>query len=270
MNIRHYLVIGVFAVALVLFYLFANTRKPIDKSSKQVQPKSEVSTDFAQIVQQVNAQLNKDTLQRIESYLKQPDAPGAMDSVIRLYNLSGFSGVASYYSYNYAQKQNSTVWWQKAGEQNYNAAMLIGKENGGGDLFKNALECYKKLKEADPQNQEYAVKLAQCYMDGTDDVMTGVSLLREVIAKDSNHVEAQFTLGRFGIVSGQFDKAITRLEKVVYLQPSYEAAYFLLAEAYEKSGDKKSAIQSLQRSKKWIKNKELEKEIDEYIDFLKK
>jgi cytochrome c-type biogenesis protein CcmH/NrfG len=107
-------------------------------------------------------------------------------------------------------------------------------------------------------------------MDGTPDAMSGVTILRDIVSKDSNNIEAQFTLGRFGIVSQQYDKAIKRLEKVVSLQPSNADAYLLLGEAYEKSGDIKMAVGSLEKARKLIKDPSFNKEIANYIDQLKK
>jgi tetratricopeptide (TPR) repeat protein len=77
-------------------------------------------------------------------------------------------------------------------------------------------------------------------------------------------------LGRFGIVSGQFDKAIARLEKVLYLRPQNSEALLLLAEAYNSKGDKSKAIEFLERCKKTVSNPELKKEIENHIKNINK
>lgn len=271
MNYKHYLAIGLCVLALVVVYLFGNTKKPKDLSQKKG-PKQETTasnTDIEATLKTVNSQLSKDTLAIINALLKDPENVKNIDSVAHIYNVAGFSGVASYYLYDLAKKKNELALWVKAGDQNYQAAMILNSPENNGLLFQNALACFKKATELAPTNTSYQIKLAQCYMDGTQDVMSGVGILRDIVAKDSNNAEAQFTLGRFGIVSKQFDKAIKRLEKVVSLQPSNVDAYLLLAEAYENVGENKSAVSALEKAKKLIKDPDLTKEINDYIKHLK-
>jgi len=66
-----------------------------------------------------------------------------------------------------------------------------------------------------------AVELVQ----GTNP-MEGITLLRELIAKDSNNVDAHLYLGMFSVKSNQMDKAIKRFEKVVELRPN-DARYLV-------------------------------------------
>lgn len=272
MNYKHYLAIGLCLLALVMVYLFGNTRKPKDlsKNPEKKEQTSDSNFDIEATLKTVNAQIGKDTMAIITSLLQDPSNSANIDSVAQLYNLAGYSGIASYYLYEHAKKKNDLASWTKAGDQNYQAAMILNSPESSGLLFKNAVECFKKATELAPENTTLKVKLAQSYMDGTQDAMSGVVILRDIVAKDSNNIEAQFTLGRFGIVSQQYDKAIIRLEKVVSLQPSNVDAYLLLAEAYEKMGDKKSAISKLEKAKKMIKDPGFSKEIADYIEHLKK
>lgn len=62
--------------------------------------------------------------------------------------------------------------------------------------------------------------------------MEGIMMLREIIAKDENNVEAQYWLGVFSVRSGQYDKAIERFNKVIQIQPDYLAAYIDMGGLY--------------------------------------
>jgi tetratricopeptide (TPR) repeat protein len=77
-------------------------------------------------------------------------------------------------------------------------------------------------------------------------------------------------LGRFGIISGQYDKAIARLEKILYLRPQNSEALLLMAEAYNAQGNKTKAIELLERCKKTVTNPATKKEIEKYIEQIKK
>lgn len=62
--------------------------------------------------------------------------------------------------------------------------------------------------------------------------MQGITMLRELLAKDSTNVEAHYWLGVFSVKSGQTDKAFARFEKVLALDPLYMPAYIDLGGLY--------------------------------------
>jgi uncharacterized protein HemY len=99
--------------------------------------------------------------------------------------------------------------------------------------------------------------------------MQGITLLREVVQADPENVNANLNLGLFSMKSGQFDKAISRFETVVKKKPSAEN-YALLAEAFEQSGDKKSAISALTKAKEYVIDPQIVNGIDDYIKTLEK
>ena len=57
-------------------------------------------------------------------------------------------------------------------------------------------------------------------VEGNQDPMKGIIMLRELVTKDSNNVDAQFYLGVFSVRSGQLDKAIGRFERVLAIRPN--------------------------------------------------
>ena len=69
--------------------------------------------------------------------------------------------------------------------------------------------------------------------------MEGIMRIREVATRDTSNMYAQFMLGYGGMISGQLDKAAERFLKVVQNEPGNNEAVFLLAETYERLGDKK-------------------------------
>ncbi len=103
---------------------------------------------------------------------------------------------------------------------------------------------------------------------GSTSPMEGIMKIREVAQRDSNNMYAQFMLGYGGMMTGQFDKAVERLKKVVEKEPGNQEAIFLLGEAYERLGDKASAIKWYTEGKKRVSNPDLIKAIDEKITTL--
>ena len=137
-------------------------------------------------------------------------------------------------------------------------------------LADNAIECYSKAYNLDTTKTDNRIRLAGAYLQEGSQPMQGVSMLLDIVRKDSNNADAQLMLGRFGLISGQIDKAIARFEKVLYLQPQNSEALFLLAEAYNNQGNKQKAIELLDKCKKTVKEPAAKKEIEKYIEEIKK
>lgn len=98
--------------------------------------------------------------------------------------------------------------------------------------------------------------------------MEGIMKIREVVARDSSNMFAQFMLGYGGLISGQFDKAAERFEKVVSAEPWNKEAIFLLAESFERAGNKVKAAYWYGIAKTKVENPEAIKAIDEKIKSL--
>lgn len=135
-------------------------------------------------------------------------------------------------------------------------------------LFEKAIELY-------PDNDDLKVGLGSCYVfgkgrvGGPEETMKGIQQLLSVVKKDSNNMKAQMMLGVGGYVSGQYDKAIERLQKVVTAQPHNMEAIAFLADTYAAKGDKAEAIKWYLISKRLINDPHYSKEVDERIKSLR-
>lgn len=148
---------------------------------------------------------------------------------------------------------------------------FLEQKNSGAKLFlgNTAIKAYNKALELNPDNVDLKVRLASAYMDGTNQVMNGVTLLLEVIEEEPNNVDANLILGRFGIVSGQLEKALTRLNTVIEQDSTIAEAYLYRAEALNGLGRSEEAIADFEKCKSLLDNPELENEIDVFIKELK-
>jgi tetratricopeptide (TPR) repeat protein len=135
-------------------------------------------------------------------------------------------------------------------------------------LFEKAIELY-------PDNDDLKIGLGSCYVfgkgrvGGPEETMKGIQQLLAVVRKDSNNMKAQMMLGVGGYVSGQYDKAIERLQKVVTAQPNNMEAIAFLADTYAAKGDKAAAIKWYQISKRLINDPHYSKEVDDRIKLLR-
>lgn len=131
------------------------------------------------------------------------------------------------------------------------------------DLFERSLKINEK-------NDSSLIGLGACYIFGgiADNPMEGIQKVRQVIEKDSTNIYAHITLGHGSVISGQYDKAIDRFEKVTRLQPENLEALIMLAEVYERKADKLSAIMWYRKAVTVVKNPDLQRELMKRIDDL--
>jgi tetratricopeptide (TPR) repeat protein len=135
-------------------------------------------------------------------------------------------------------------------------------------LFEKAIELY-------PNNDDLKVGLGSCYVlgkgrvGGPEETMKGIQQLLSVVRKDSNNMKAQMMLGVGGYVSGQYDKAIERLQKVIKAQPDNVEAVAFLADTYAAKGDKAEAIKWYTLSKRLVNDSHYSQEVDERIKTLR-
>ncbi len=136
------------------------------------------------------------------------------------------------------------------------------------NLFERGIELY-------PNNDDLKIGLGSCYVfgkgrtGGAQETMKGIQQLLSVVRKDSNNMNAQMMLGVGGYVSGQYDKAISRLQKVIAVQPENIEAIAFLADTYAAKGNKEEAIKWYLISKRLINNPKYSFEIEERIKLLR-
>jgi len=132
-----------------------------------------------------------------------------------------------------------------------------------------AVDCLNEALALNPDNDTTKLALASAYIEGTVAPMSGVSILREMVAKDPDHIPANLMLGRLSIQSGQFDKAVARLEHVLEVEPRNREGLYFLAEAYKGMGEKEKAIQTFRKLEGIVNNPDFTKDIEAYINSFK-
>ena len=138
-----------------------------------------------------------------------------------------------------------------------------------------AIDLFNRAIQLNPANDDLHIGLGSCYIYGRgrsgdpQETMQGIQELLAVVRKDSTNMKAQEMLGVGGIVSGQFDKAVERLKKVVAADPQNAEATAYLADAYAGKGDKAEAVKWYNISKRLVNNVDYSREVDARIKLLK-
>ncbi len=139
-------------------------------------------------------------------------------------------------------------------------------------LGSNAKVLFEKALELNPNNDSSTVGLGVCYMFGniSQQPMEGILKVRAVAEKDPNNIYAQKVLAYGGMKSGQFDKAIERIKIILAKEPKNLEMIAMLADAYERNGEKKNAIAQYELLKTLIDIPEAKKDIQHRIEELRK
>lgn len=136
-------------------------------------------------------------------------------------------------------------------------------------LVQKAIGSFQKALELQPESLDAKTGLGVAYVSGTPNPMQGIALLREVVAKDPENINANMNLGLFSMKSGQFDKAINRF-KTVLSKESKPETWLYLAMAYENSGDKDKAIEAYTKGKELAADPSVDKLVEQKLQELRK
>jgi tetratricopeptide (TPR) repeat protein len=136
----------------------------------------------------------------------------------------------------------------------------------------NAKVLLEKALVINPKNDSAKINLGACYLFGnlSDNPMQGITKIKEVVDKDSTNAYGQFILALGGKKSGQYDKAIERFLTVINIQPNQIEAMIHLAECYELTDQKASAIEWYTKVSNSVNIPEAKEAISKRIKELKK
>ncbi len=273
------LIIAIAGVVLVaLLFIFGNTVAPKSKVQAPV-AKAVKSFDILQFIEEEKKHLSASQLINL-SKLENSVTRGDVNSQLITANtqLGNFwkDSVKSFEPYAYYLSEAAKL---DKSEKNltFAAQLILDNLRAEQDEAKlnwktaTAVALFEKALELNPDNDDLKVGLGSCYIfgkgraGGPEETMKGIQQLLSVVRKDSNNMKAQMMLGVGGYVSGQYDKAIERLQKVIKAQPDNIEAIAFLADAYAAKGDKAEAIKWYTISKRLVNDSHYSQEVDERI-----
>lgn len=229
-----------FGLLLGLYFL------PISPAEKTGGASAMEATDKIALLHKANEKYTPEQLVEIRQLSDLVENEG-VDSV-RLEWLEKLSGawykvgepaLAGVYAQEIAELRNDEKSWAIAGTT-YALGVRKHKENST-QLFcqKRAVEALENAISINPENVSYRINLALCYVDmpPKDNPMKGILMLRELASKYPNNVGVLTQLGGLAIQTGQYTKAIERLEQARKLSPKNPQVLSLLVGAYKGSGN---------------------------------
>lgn len=164
------------------------------------------------------------------------------------YNRADISGV---YAEEVATLEKTEMAWSIAGTTFLLGARQAKEEKNKRFCADKAVRAFENAISINPENIKNKVNLATCYAENPpkENPMKGVMMLLDLNKSNPESVPVLVSLGRFGIQTGQFEKAKERLTKAIQLDASHQKAHCLLAEALKGLGQTAAAAAAQEKCK---------------------
>ncbi len=251
MQRSHYIVIvGAVALFLVLYLGFDKVpgqQKQIEKSRALVVE----STGLQNLLNDARPKLDKEQNSVIDA-LEMDFNQATKDSIkaIKLKALSGtwyrlgYPAIAGIYANDVAELIKTEESWSMAGTTFSICVKKETDEKVKTFCSNRAVRAFENAISLDPDKIEPKINLALCYVDNpsAENPMQGILLLRELDSKYPDNVLVLNQLARLAIQTGQNEKAIERLERVLTIDSENQTAICLAAQAYKAIGDEEKTL----------------------------
>jgi len=239
------------ALFLVLYFGFDTRPKAQKKINKERIEKAESTSINSLLLFAKNNLQPEDASEILLAEAKLSEVENDLDSKIEAYKSLSSAwykidryAIAGYYAQLVADQVATAEAWSIAGAT-YNRGIKLEKEEKVIEFCANrAFQAFENAISLEPTNVTHRVNLAVCYTDRApkDNPMKGILMLIDLNKKYPDNVPTLSSLGRLGIQTGQFKKALGRLEKAIQLEPKNIKVNCLLAQAYEGLGLTEKAI----------------------------
>lgn len=200
--------------------------------------------------------------------LNETDTPkklDLLDNIVVFWKNQKKHDLAAYYLEQIGAAHPTDTMFVQAAKA-YKLAASSNEESAAA-LNAKSIACYKRALSINDKNLDTKIQLAQAIVEsGSGSPMEGIQILRDIVAQDSNQLEANLALAKFALVSGQNEKAVQRLERIEKIYPSNADILFLLADAYKGTGNKAQAKETLKKCILVVKDDSLKTALTRYMN----
>ena len=239
------LIAGAAGMVLLLFFAFdtvPSAQKLVEKSRAM----NFETADWTGILKSAEGRVAPDDLAYINT-LRNVVENAAVDTQ-RMSTLKQLSGVwfekrefavAGYYAEKAANLEQTEESWSIAGAT-YAYALSSDAGSEIKDVCLSRAEiCFENAISLDPEELDHRINLAICYAEYPPPAnpMKGIQSLLALNREHPDDTSVMYHLARYGLQTGQTEKAIERLETALTIRPGERRVVCLLSQAYEQAGD---------------------------------
>ncbi len=246
MNQAQKVVVGIAVLLFLLLYFGFDTKSVAQRDELDQRALAGTKIDVEVINKAAKESLTAEDLREIEQLerlVEFEDQPA--EQIIA--NLKTLSGrwyrqerylLAGHYAEMVAERQQTDTAWGIAGTT-YIAGIGSTDPAVKSGCFGGAIRSLENAISIDPSTVGHRVNLALAYAEHPppDNPMRGIQMLLKLNEDHPDNIAVLTTLGRLAIKTGQYERAATRLERALAIDPQRPAVNCLLAEAYQQLGD---------------------------------
>lgn len=245
MNKAQYLALLAALAVFLALYLGFDTKPPAQKAVERSRTIQAESTSFATLLDAAMAGMESGQLsgfQTLKQQLEQVSSDTAKVSALKQLSswwyAQGNLPVAGGYAEQVAELENADTAWSVAGATFYLALTNTQDAQLRQYCASHAVKAFESAISLNPERVEHRVNLALIYAENPppDNPMQAVLMLRELEQKYPENASVYNALGRLAIKTGQWARAVERLEKSWSLDKTNPFTPCLLAKAYQGAG----------------------------------
>jgi Flp pilus assembly protein TadD len=238
--------IGLTVLLFFVLYFGCETKDKTIAALEKTRALQAESTDISLLLQDAHnalAPADEARVGLLEQELEAALADSTRNTVFKKLSSTWFElgqyALAGYYAQEVAQLDQNEEAWSIAGTTYTICLQRSQDEQIRSFCSGRAVAAFESAISLNPNEPRHRVNLALCYAESppADNPMKGIQMLLDLNQKDPNNVLVLNTLGRLAIRTGQYDKAVERLQKANELAPENVNTVCLLAQAYEGQGD---------------------------------
>ena len=244
---RQQIIVVASAVALFFtLYFGCDVKSKEQKSLDVARVLTGATLDMATVKKEAIKALKPAQINEIESLTQKAEAskdPSVLKPLSAAWHNAGHDEIAAHYAEQIAEIEKTDEAWSIAGANYYLALQKTEDKTLRDFCSSQAAKAFQNAASLNPTKVEHRINLALCYTENPqqDNPMKGILLLRELDAQNPENIAVNTQLARLAIQTGQFDKAIGRLEKVLVKEPNNGKLACLLADAYSGANNPKAA-----------------------------
>jgi cytochrome c-type biogenesis protein CcmH/NrfG len=246
MNKTQWIVVLAAAVLFSVLYFGFDTKPGKHKEVEKQRVLAAVSTDINSMLKDAKKSLSPQESASVLAMETALEAAAPDSSKANLYKrLSSLwydlkkPGISGYFAEKVAELEGSEEAWSIAGTTYSICLQKEQEEKVKSYCTQRAVQALENAVSINPGNLQHKVNLALVYAENPpqDNPMKGVLMLVELNKQNPGNPLILTQLGRLAIKTGQFDKAVERLEQAIAVQPDNSLANCLLVQAYEAVGN---------------------------------
>jgi len=238
-----------FSLLFLLLYFGCDTKSPEHKVLEKSRAQKFELISINRIVAEAKKELTAAGRAEIEKYelkLKNVEIDSQKVSyhkaLASLWYAENQPLVSGHYAEQIAEQVNDSDSWNIAGTTYSIAVQQLKEGNERDHAIAKSRVALEKALSLSPENVDSKINLALSYVEAPleDNPMKGILMLVELNQKNPENVAVLMQLARLSLKTGQLEKAVVRLTKVIELRPTFKEAHCMLAEVLRQraaSGD---------------------------------